>query len=420
MEKAWESFLRGKPGTERSLVDARGQPVDDAAVAARLIGSDRRIEPLPGYDVDLTIDAGLQRLAERAVASYPSAAVAVVEVDTGRVLALVSKPSFDPGVLSGHMTAAERSALDADPGRPFIDKTLSAAYPPGSTYAFVTAIAALEDGVTRADERIACTGSLAVSDHTFACTARHGALDLIGALQRSCDVHTWTLAQRIGLDRMGEVARAFGFGAPTGIGINSDDPGRVPTKAWYSQRGVFDLASTLEAASGQGDVEVTVMQLAMAYAALAGDGTLHVPQLVERVVTRSGEVVSAFDPKVSASSIPTPPEILDVIRRAMWQAVNRPGGIAYAHGRSKLVEIAGQAGTAAVKTRALRTDAVEVPGWDPTRSHAWFAGWAPADHPEVAIVVLIEHGGSGGDVAAPVARTILEGWWSQVRAPHPP
>jgi penicillin-binding protein 2 len=141
---------------------------------------------------------------------------------------------------------------------------------------------------------------------------------------------------------------------------------------------------------------------------------VYVPQIVERVEAKNGRTVVAYEPKVHQET-GTPAEVLDVIRRGMWAAVNLPGGTAHEHGRSDIVEIAGKTGTAEVRTRKKDKTAAEVRGWHPTRSHAWFAGWAPANDPEVAIVVLIEHGGPGGKVAAPVARTILEGWWTKVR-----
>lgn len=418
LEAEWENYLRGKKGIEQFAVDARGQRIAEAE-AEGLIQGEKMIEPVAGDDVVLTIDADLQRIAEHAVAPYAAAAVVVIEVDTGRVLALVSKPSFDPNVMTGKLTRAEAALLNADPRKPFVDKTLASRYPPGSVYKFVTAIAALEDGVGIEEEKIECEGALEVSGTRFECTASHGVLDLVGAIQRSCNIYFWQLAQRIGMDRMAEVARAYGFGAPTGLGLNGDTSGRVPTKAWYEARGKFKIGYTINGATGQGDVEVSVMQVAIAYAALANGGTVYVPQIVERVESKAGRTVVAYEPKVTQQT-GTPAEVLDVIHRGMWAAVNEPGGTAFEHGRSALVEISGKTGTAEVRTRKKDKNVPEVRGWHPTRSHAWFAGWAPARDPEIAIVVLIEHGGPGGKVAAPVAKTIVEGWWTKVRrAPSP-
>lgn len=417
LEAMWENYLRGKKGRERFAVDARGQRLDEAT-AAGLIKGDRIIEPVAGYSLVLTLDATLQKLAEKAVAIHPAAAVAVVEVKTGRVLALVSKPSFDPNVMTGHLTRAEEKFLNSDPRKPFIDKTLRATYPPGSTFKFVSTVAALEDGLAQEEEPVACTGSYERSGTTFRCTGSHGKLDLLAAIQRSCNIYFWTLAERVGIDRLAEVANQFGFGSRTGLGLNGDSPGRIPTRAWYEERTRFKIGYTINSATGQGDVDVTVMQVAMAYAALANGGTLFVPQLVDRVIKADGGTVIAYEPQVK-QRLTTPPEVVDLWRRGMWKAVNEPGGTAFGHATSEIVPILGKTGTAQVKSRRQRKDEPEIKGWHPSTDHAWFAGWAPADEPEVAIVVLIEHGGSGGKVAGPVARTILEGWWTKVRAAPP-
>ncbi len=417
LESMWENYLRGKKGKERYAVDARGQRLDEAT-AAGLIRGDRITEPVAGYSLVLTLDAELQKLAEKAVSSFP-AAVAVVEVKSGRVLALVSKPSFDPRVMTGHLTRAEAKFLNDDPRKPFIDKTLRAHYPPGSTYKFVTTLAALEDGLALEDEEVACVGRYERSGTTFDCTAHHGKLDLVSAIQHSCNIYFWTLAERIGIDRMADVAKEYGFGSRTGVGLNGDSPGRVPTRSFYEKFTRFKIGYTINSATGQGDVEVTVMQLVMAYVALANGGTLFVPQVVDRVVRADGGTVIQYKPEVK-QRIDTPPEMVDLWKRGMWKAVNEPGGTGWEHATSAIVPITGKTGTAQVKAKRAKKDEPQIRGWHPGSDHAWFAGWAPADVPEVAIVVLIEHGGSGGKVAGPVAKAILEGWWTKVRAVSTP
>ncbi|MBP8811005.1 MAG: penicillin-binding protein 2 [Kofleriaceae bacterium] len=415
LETVFENYLRGKKGKERYAVDARGRRLDDAT-AAGLIAGDRVTEPVAGYSLVLTIDADLQRIAERAVAPYPASAVAVVEIATGKVLALVSKPSFNPNVMTGHLTKAEAKFLEDDPRKPFIDKALRVPYPPGSIFKFVTTIAALEDGQGREEEGITCKGSHTVAGdrRPFDCTSSHGHLDLVSAIQHSCNVYFWTLAERVGLDRIAEVANQYGFGTRTGLGLNGDAPGRVPTRAWYEQRGRFMIGYTINGSTGQGDVEVTVMQVAMAYAALANGGTVFVPQVVDRLVRADGATVIQYQPQVK-QRVATPPEILDIWRRGTWKAVNEPGGTAFEHATSEVVAIAGKTGTAQVAAKKAKKDQRQIRGWSPNGDHAWFAGVAPAEAPEVAIVVLIEHGGPGGKVAGPVAKLILEGWASKVR-----
>ncbi|HVV83130.1 MAG TPA: penicillin-binding protein 2 [Kofleriaceae bacterium] len=415
LEAMWENYLRGKKGKERYAVDANGHRLDEAT-AAGLIEGERQTDPVAGYNLVLTLDVELQKIAERAVAPYPAAAVAVIDVETGRILALVSKPAFDPNVMTGHLTKAEEKFLEDDPRKPFIDKTVRAQYPPGSIYKFVTTLAALEDGVAQEDEKIDCKGSIVRSGTTFHCTAAHGPLDLSQALQHSCNVYFWTLSERVGLDRMAQVANEYGFGARTGLGLNGDSPGRVPTKTWYEQRTRFKIGYTINSATGQGDVEVTVLQMAMAYTALANGGTLFVPQVVDRVVRADGASVISYQPQVQRQ-IQIPPEHLAILKRGLWRVVNEPGGTAYPYATSDIVSITGKTGTAEVKAKRSKKEIQEIRGWHPSGTHAWFAGWAPSDHPEVAVVVLIEHGGTGGKVAGPVAKQILEGWWTKVR-PH--
>ncbi|MGN6105562.1 MAG: penicillin-binding protein 2 [Kofleriaceae bacterium] len=422
LESAWENYLRGKKGIERYAVDARGQRLDDKT-AATLIQGERVIGAVPGANLVLTIDAELQKLAEKAVAQQPASAVVIVEAKTGKLRAVVSKPSFDPNIMTGHLTRAEEFQLKSDPRKPFIDKALRMTYPPGSVFKFVTALAALEDSQAAEDEPIVCHGYYELSGTTFKCNSTHGKLDLIGAIQHSCNIYFWKLAERIGLDRIAEVARKFGFGTPTNLGLNGDAGGRIPTKAWYEQRSRYKVGYATNAATGQGDVEVTVLQTAMAYAALANGGTLFVPQVVERVESSDGRTIVSYEPK-AARQVDVPSDAVELWKRGMWKAANERGGTAFDHGYLSLVPVMGKTGTAEIRTKARKKeeDLRDVEGYQPTRSHAWFAGWAPAEDPEIVIVVLVEHGGSGGRVAWPLAKQILEGYYTKIDpiAPPPP
>jgi penicillin-binding protein 2 len=414
VERAWEKYLHGKKGIERYIINASGERIDDAE-AENLIEGPRFEPPVAGHDVVMTLDLELQRLAEKAVGVHAAGAVAVVEVETGRMLALVSSPSFDPNVMTGHLTRSENQRMQSDPRRPFVDKTLQQHYPPGSTYKFVVGGAALDDDLIAPQDHLSCGGSHRVGGRPFYCMHTHGSIDFFTAVQRSCNVYFWKLAERVGIDRMAEVATDFGFGAPSGLGLNGEVPGRVPTKAYYDKRGAHSLGHTLNSATGQGDVELTIVQLVMAYAALANGGRLYVPKVVERVDSASGELVVEEMPELRRR-VGMSEATMQLLREGMWRVVNAPGGTAYRLGRSELVEIAGKTGTAQVRGRKPKEEAAASPHeWDPERDHAWFAGWAPARQPEIAIVVLIEHGGSGGGVAAPVAREIIEGYFSLVK-----
>ncbi|HTJ47050.1 MAG TPA: penicillin-binding protein 2 [Kofleriaceae bacterium] len=415
IEAMFENYLRGKKGKERFAVDAQGRRIDDA-MAAELIQGDRVTDPVAGFDVMLTIDSRLQKVAEKALAPYAAGAVAVIDVKTGRILALVSKPSFDPNTMTGHVTKAELDLLNRDPRKPFIDKSLRATYPPGSTFKFVTTFAALEDGQASEDEKITCKGYYQPTNQD--CDAEHGTLDLLGAIQKSCNVYFWNLAQRIGLDRLSDVAQEYGLGRPTGLGLNGDAAGRVPTRAWYEKRpgGKYMFGYAINAATGQGDVEVTVLQMAMAYTAIANGGTLYFPQIVERVLDGDGKTVIDYQPRVAAI-MKTPPEIVDVWKRGLYKVVNELGGTANPYATSSVVTIAGKTGTAEVKskTRRERIEERTMEGWHPTNAHAWFAGFAPYEDPEIAIVVFVEHGGSGGKVAGPIAKQIVEAYFTKIK-----
>jgi len=413
LESAWENYLRGKRGVEHYAVDARGQRLDEKTIAS-LIHGERVIEPVPGANLVLTIDSDLQRLAEKAVARVAASAVVIVEAKTGRVKAVVSKPSFDPNTMTGHLTHAEYTLLMSDPRKPFIDKALRATYPPGSIFKFITALAALEDGQAAEDQSMFCTGHYELAGTHFRCHGYHEKVDLLDAIQKSCDVYFWNLAQAIGLDRIGEMARAFGLGAPTNLGINGDAGGRIPTKAWYEQRGRYKIGYAANAAIGQGDVEVTVMQMAMSYAALANGGKLFVPQVVERVESYEGRPIVSYDPKV-AKTVKLSPTSLETWKKGMWKVNNEAGGTAYDHGVSQVVQIMGKTGTAEVRKHHDDHAHKDLEKWNPNASHAWFAGWAPAEDPELVIIVLVEHGGAGGTNAWPIAQRILDGYFTKLR-----
>ena len=412
LEDKWENYLRGKKGIERYAVDARGQRLDEVTASA-LIQGERGVPAVPGANLVLTIDAELQRLAEKAVGHAAASAVVVVEPRTGKIRAIVSRPSFDPNIMTGHLTQAEETMLKQDPRKPFIDKALRMTYPPGSIFKFATAIAALEDGQAAEDENMFCTGEYQLSGTTFHCHGTHGKVDLIKAIQHSCDTYFWKLAERIGIDRLSEVATEYGLGRPTNLGLNGDAGGRIPTKDWYEKTTRYKVGYATNAAIGQGDVEVTVLQMAMAYAALANGGTLYVPQVVERIEAHDGHTITSYDPKV-AKQVKTPADALDIWKRGMWKVTNEAGGTAFEHGHVDVVPVMGKTGTAEVKKHHKQDDEKQLDRWNPNATHAWFAGWAPAEDPEIVIIVLVEHGGAGGTVAWPIAKQIIEGYFTKI------
>lgn len=407
VERAWESYLRGTRGWEKVVVDARGQR-RTGPETERLIEEPRRLDPVPGRDLRLTLDIELEQAIERAMRGHVAGSVAVVDVRTGRVLGLFSKPSYDPNTLSGGGgIEALRSAYRryaSDPLMPLLDKTVSGAYPPGSTFKPFSALAALEDNLLDTKTRIKCRGYHELGRRMFKCTQVHDNVAMHEALVQSCNVYFYQLAEMTGMDRIAKIAMDFGLGSKTGIGVNPEASGRIPTHAWTTLRhkGQFRVGYTLNAAIGQGSSTVTILQLAMAYAALANGGTLYAPQIVHAVETSDGAVVQEFSPRVRRS-LSVKPEHIAFINKSLEGVVTDEKGTAYKE-RIAGVDIAGKTGTAQTSRSSRGIDPSRL--WYFHRDHAWFAGFAPAKSPEIAIVVLVEHGGAGGRAAAPVAMRI--------------
>lgn len=411
-ERAWESYLRGTRGWEKVLVDAKGKK---RPPRADILGAETRIDPIPGRDLRLTIDADLQVGIDKAFRGELAGGVAVVDVRSGRILGLYSKPSYDPNALSGaHGRQAIRDAfrrLYSDPLKPALDKTVSGAYPPGSTFKPFTALAGLEKGLIDPSHSVQCRGFIKFGRRTFGCTHVHGATNLHTAIAESCNVYFWELVNtyQVGMDIIAETGQRFGFGQKTGLGINAEAGGRMPTRAWMTlrNRGQYRVGYALNAAIGQGATTVSVLQLALAYAALANGGTLYQPQLVRAVETSAGTVIQDFSPRVRRQ-IPMDPENIRLVQKALKAGAQEAGGTAF-RARIEGVDLAGKTGTAQVTHRVTRgIEAERV--WYFNREHAWFSGYSPSSAPEVAIVVLVEHGGAGGKHAAPIAFKAIRAW----------
>jgi penicillin-binding protein 2 len=346
------------------------------------LGPDRRQEPVPGRDLVLSLDMELMRSLDRAFRPYPAGAAAVVDVRTGRVLALYSKPAINPNLLTTGITPALAREIEENPYRPNIDRSIYESYFPGSTFKPFTALAGLTAGLVDPRATVQCTGRHELGHRVFRCTHVHGLTDLHRSLVESC--------------------------------INQETPGFIPTRAWYAQHypGQFRIGFTLNTAIGQGNTRVTVLQLAMAYAALANGGTLYVPRLVERVEGPDGTVIQEFPPTVRRQ-VSVSAQHLGLIDRALGDVISDLRGTAHASAIPE-VDLAGKTGTAQV-SRIIRSGEDGRRTWYSQRDHAWFAGFAPASNPEVAYVVLVEHGGSGGHEAAPVVAQVMRDWFVRIR-----
>jgi penicillin-binding protein 2 len=356
----------------------------------------------------------LQKIVDQSLRGHPSAAAMVMEIDTGRILAATSKPSYDSNLMTNGLTFDEHNALNENPFKPRIDKTVYENYFPGSTFKPFTAIAALEEGKITPEDVLHCSGFHELGRRTFRCPKPHGDLTLREALVMSCNVFFFNLAEITGMDTIARYAKEFGFGERTGVGYNSEAKGFIPTKAWYAEKmpGQFRIGHTLNTAIGQGNVKVTPIQMAMTYAALANGGTVYRPQVVRRIETTDGDLVKEYYPEVVRRTAVSRGSF-DLVMDALRGVVDEEDGTAYS-ARQEGVSIAGKTGTAQVARVRRKPGDDLARHYYLNRDHAWFAAVAPADAPEIAIITLIEHGGAGGEHAAPIGVEIARRYFEEI------
>jgi len=408
LERYFEEKLRGTDGIRKEVVNARGQTIEELNVK---LGRDSVIRPVPGGNIVLSLDMRLQEAAEQAFPGT-TGAVVVVDVKTGFIRALVSRPGFDPNLLTGRVTPAQMVALERDPLKPMVNRVAAEHYSPGSIFKVVTAFAAMKSGLFTPQTVINCPGGYRLGARTWRChkDAGHGPVNGRQALQYSCDVWYYKVADTLGLDPIGEMGKAFGLGSPTGIGVLREVPGIMPSIAYHDRasKGGYTKGMALNSAIGQGDDNVTPLQMAMVYAAIANGGTLHKPQLVKRIEGMNGDTIQEFKPEV-VRKIELDPEARKSIIDALSAVVNEPGGTAYRQ-RLKDIHVAGKTGTAQVaRIGSIRVKTAQQEYFQ--RDHAWFASFASVEEPEIAVVVLNEHGGHGGIDAAPTGMAVIQKYY---------
>ncbi len=408
IEEKFDSFLRGIDGYQFMEVDARGR-------MKRVIGSNNLFKgienraSIPGKNVRLTIDRDMQHTAYKSLEEKVGGVVAV-SVETGEVLTMVSRPSFDPSQFSKGLTSEYWSSLVNNDKNPLRDRTIQEHYAPGSTFKTFTAISALEEGIVTPDEIIKCGPNFRLGRRVFNDWKRggHGDTDVYKSLRRSVDVYYYKIAKQMDIDNISKYARMFGLGRKTGINLPRETPGLIPTKAWKKKRygEEWQLGENLVCAIGQGYILATPLQLAMSYAAIANGGTLYKPQLIKEIFTNSGEIVKSFEPEVS-SKAEVSDKTLKAVKEGLYQVVNHRKGTAWWY-RGRGIRMAGKTGTSQVRsmtTTELFSKCKDMPY--KSRHHGLFVGFAPFDNPKVAVAAIVEHGCSGSSAAAPVVRDVI-------------
>lgn len=409
LEKQWEPLLRGETGGRQIEVDAFGREL-------RVL---REVEEVPGANLHLTIDIGLQQAAAEALDGVEGAVVAL-DPKTGAVRAMVSRPTFDPNLFAAGISTKAWRELSENPLHPLQNRAIRGEYPPGSTFKIVVAAAALEEGIVTPFTPIHCGGSYRYGNRDFRCWKKggHGWVNLHRALVQSCDVYFYQVGQRLGVDAIAEYSRRFGLGKPTGSGLEGEKGGIIPDRDWKRRRfgEPWYPGETLSVAIGQGYVTTTPLQMAGVIATIAGGGIRFPPYFVERVEVPDHEdpVVPREDPEPLGLRSST----IVQIRNALRDVVESPRGTGR-RAQVEGIEVGGKTGTSqTVRLRERDLPPEKVPR--KYRDHAWFVAFAPVEDPEIAVAVVVEHaGGGGGRIAAPIAQKVLAHYFGAGREPAP-
>lgn len=401
VERTQESLLRGEPGGRQVEVNANGQIM-------RVL---QTVSPKPGCNVHLTLDLQLQQRAEELLEGVAGAAVAV-EPTTGQILAMASSPSFNQNSFVSGISPDVWESLISNPFRPLENKAIQGEYPPGSTFKIVTALAGLEEKAIDETTTFDCEGSLLFAGRDYRCWKKegHGRIDVRRALTESCDVFFYRTGLRLGIDRLAWYAKSFGLGARTGVELDHEARGLIPSSVWKKQRfGVpWQEGETLSVSIGQGYVLVTPLQMAMLTAAVGNGGVRYRPTILSRVETLEGDVVSQATPE-EIGRLPVSPRNLKIVQQGIWGAVNGEHGTAH-QAHLKDIEVAGKTGTSQVVGRKDSGSDYTPPH---LRPHAWFVCYAPFDAPKIAIAVVVENGEHGASAAGPIARELVKAYLSR-------
>jgi penicillin-binding protein 2 len=392
IERELEEILRGRKGQKVLEVDATGHSH----------GIKEEISPLSGKDVRLTIDKDLQAIAADSLGDRAGAVIAMVP-STGEVLVMLSKPDYDPNMFLSPIAPEAWQEIIHNPRHPLENRAFRGQYPPGSIFKIVTTLAGLSTGVLDPYEKVHCSGDLILGDTRFMCWKQplgHGDVDLNRAIIESCDVYFYRLGKMLGIDAFSSYALSLGFGQTTGIDLSGDSSGLIPSREWKRAKlkKTWYTGETLIMAIGQGFLRVTPLQMAKVMSAVVNGGDIYTPRLIA-----SGE------PKLE-KKLDVPGEQLEIIKNALRGVVEDPAGTAH-NIWDPVLSVGGKTGTAQVvkKIRSGIPDESDIPYR--YRDHAWFLGFSPVDDPEILVIVVVEHGGHGGSIAAPIGRDVIKGYF---------
>lgn len=390
--------------------------VDHVGRELRVLGEP--VDPMPGGDLYLTIDLGLQQYVKTLMAGKMGVVI-VMRTRTGEILSMNSFPDFDPNMFVGRLDDETWERITRGEQEVLINKSIQGIYPPGSTFKMLVALAGLDQGIIKPDTVLHCPGYHRLGRDIRYCWRRggHGDVNVKEAIAQSCNVFFYQVGLQLGVDEIERYARMFGFGDVTGLEPDSEKTGLLPTRRWKEKviKERWYDGETLHLSIGQGFLTVTPIQLLAYVNAIASRGVWVQPSLVRRVVSTNGTVVLSEDALPHRTRLlPLPLEHLDLVQEGMWAAVNESGGTAR-RAQSKLVEIAGKTGTSQVVGRRARGAEEGLDEDDSLQPHSLFVAFAPRRDPEISVLVLVEHGKSGGETAAPIGKRIIEHYFQEVR-----
>ena len=385
LEASYESFLRGEKGLEFISINSKGRTLGP------LEGGARDIPSKDGFDLLLTVDMGLQAYAESLMTNRLGARVAT-DPNDGGILAMVSEPDFDLSTFSGVTSTDQWNNLNNDPHKPLFNRATMTRYPPGSTFKMLVAAAALQEGIIDENFHYTCTGGFRFGNRVFKDVEVHGRINVVAAIQHSCDVFFYQLVMKVGLDKLAEYGQRFGFGQRTGIDIGEEVSGLIPTAQYYDRvygKGKWTQGNVVSLGIGQGEIGVSPLQMARYTAAFANGGTLHQPHAVQAIRNKRTNHIDVIDHKTS--SVGLNPHVMALLREGMRRVVEEGGTGTSA--KIQGLESAGKTGTA------------ENPHG---KDHSWYVGFAPFDNPKIAVAVMVENAGFGAAVAAPIAGKVMQ------------